>query len=1103
MLYWPAHLYGMNNGNAPVSYYSRMWVEYYILVAELQPDGVEANTFRCDMNGAPPVSSPQALLRQPALDPDGRQLAFVAAGDVWLVAIHGGTAERLTAHPARHYRPRFSPDGRQLLFAAGRDGAGDLYLFDLDGGPPRQITFQDEPCYPEDWASDGEAVFFSCDIEQMGQAIYRVSICGGTPAPIYLEPYEQLDQAAISPDGQMLAFVNRRERWWRRGPHPFSPNAIWLGPTRPDYQALRELAGPFGERFTYAGKLGWPLWSPDGQGLYVVCDCDGHENLWYIPLYDGTPRQITFFRDGRLLFPTIARRSGTIVCERGDGQLWQIDPTSGEAAPIPIRVRIDTKRTPVQIEHWSSGFSEVRLSPDGKKVALVARGDVFADFADKETDRELRQGPAFRITNTPAREWSITWTPDSRNLIYLSDRNGEVDLFSYDFETGTEVQLTHDGFPKLLPRIAPDGKAIAYIRNRMAIDVLAAIGEQPRELCRARFTVAADLCWSPDSRYLAFIAQDDRLFSNVYIVPTTGGEPRQITFLSNLGGGDLSWSPDGSFIIFTTEQYRLEAQIARVDLRPPQPIFRETAFERLFKKVNEEKTIDNAGDQADSAARATNPVSVSIVYEGIERRLRLLTPPQMNATAGPISPNGKDLLFLASVAGKADVWTLPLDEPRADQPPRQLTANAARKGWLQFAPDGRSFYYLEDGQLVSRRFPGGNEPNRLTLRAEVEVDFHRAKEQIFTEAWRELRDSFYDPTFRGQDWQTVRERFAPLIRAAQTTEELHTLINLMAGELRASHLGSGFYGWSSEDGFIGVLFAVEPLLHEGRLIVERILPDGPAALADEPPRPGEELVAVDGVRLNATVSLQKLLLRSSGRRVRLALRAHDSSEREIIVRPVPATAYQRLRYRDWVVTNERYVHQISNGRLGYVHIEEMSYDAYQQFLVDLDAETHNKAGVVIDVRYNSGGYTATFVLDVLMRRSALRSGFRDLGVTDASHLAGNRVLDRPTILVTNERSASNTEMLSESYRRLRLGKVVGRPTAGAVIWTYRIQLLDGAWLSLPRFYVVTPEGEELEGRGRPVDIEVRRPLGEWASGRDCQLEAAVQTLLKVVQRRRR
>lgn len=208
------------------------------------------------------MNTPSALLRQPALDPDGQQLAFITAGDVWLVSIEGGIAERLTAHPARHYQPRFSPDGQHLLFGAGRDGAGDLYVLNLAGGAPQQLTFQDEPCYPQDWASDGEAVYFTSDIEQMGYGIYRVGISGGTPAPIYLEPYEQLDQVAVAPDGQQLAFVNVRERWWRRGPHPSSPNEVWLGPAYPDYRALCQYAGPYGQRFRYAGKLGWRCGRP-------------------------------------------------------------------------------------------------------------------------------------------------------------------------------------------------------------------------------------------------------------------------------------------------------------------------------------------------------------------------------------------------------------------------------------------------------------------------------------------------------------------------------------------------------------------------------------------------------------------------------------------------------------------------------------------------------------------------------------------------------------------------------------------------------------------------------------------------------------------------
>jgi Tol biopolymer transport system component/C-terminal processing protease CtpA/Prc len=1084
-------------------------------------------------------STPRPYLRTPAVAPDGRQIAFVYAGDIWLADAAGGAAERLTAHQAYHFSPRFSPDGASVAFSSGRSGHGDIYVLPLAGGPVRQLTFHEVFCNVEEWAPDGQAIYFTSSREQRGPDIYRVALDGSTPAPVYAEPYESLGQVQASPDGAQLAFSNMRDRWWRRGPNPYAPGEIWVGPATPDYAALRLVAGPGRPNghpalvAPYAGRNAWPLWAPDGAGLYFVSDRDGTENLWLQPLAGGEPRQVTRFSDGRLLYPAIARRSGLIVFER-DARLWRLEP-GGEPEPIAIRVRGDAKHTPARVESWSRGFSELALSPDGKKVAFVARGEIFADFADKETDRELRQGPSFRVTDTFARESQVAWTPDSRGLVYISDRHGEDELYRYDFAARQETRLTDDLSPKRLPRVSPDGKWAAYISADEAVRLVSLAGEPARELCRARFVLSADLCWSPDSRWLAFMAHDELAFSNVWVVPAAGGEPRQISFLSNVDGGGLLWSPDGRFIVFTTEQHRAEAQLVRVDLRPPAPVFREGEFEKLFDEKRDKPAEERKPPQpvevevepqpapaeppeapgspagAEAAAEASPPqdgpppepapaeakdAPEPIVFEGVERRLRFLTPLQMNADAQAISPDGKDLLFLAVVAGKVNIWSLALDEPRGGQAPRQLTANDARKEQLQFTSDGRAFFYLEDGQIVSRKFPGGDGTVRLQARGEVNVDFHQDKLQIFGEAWRALRDSFYDPTFRGQDWAAVRAQFAPLAAGATTTEELHAIINLMVGELRASHLGSGFGGWGGSDGYTGILLDPAELL-AGRLRVERVVPDSPAALVEQPPRPGEYLRAVDGVEPGPGLSLDRLLRRSAGRRVRLTLadEAAGGRTREIFVRPVDAEEYATLRYRDWCLANEQYVARESDGRLGYVHIEQMSYAAYQQFLADLDAEAHGKAGVIVDVRYNSGGHTAPFILDLLTRRSTMRSGFRAGRGMDAGHLAGSRVLNKPTVLVTNERSASNTEMLSESYRRLGLGKVVGRPTAGAVIWTFGRRLLDGASLRLPRFYVVTPEGEDLEGRGRPVDVEVDRPVGEWASGRDRQLDAAVAALL--------
>jgi C-terminal processing protease CtpA/Prc len=321
----------------------------------------------------------------------------------------------------------------------------------------------------------------------------------------------------------------------------------------------------------------------------------------------------------------------------------------------------------------------------------------------------------------------------------------------------------------------------------------------------------------------------------------------------------------------------------------------------------------------------------------------------------------------------------------------------------------------------------------------------------------------------------------------------------MAGELRASHLGAYSPGGSpGQQGYLGLLFDHAEQAATGRLRVAAIIPDSPAALADNGAGigAGEELVAVDGVELGPDVSLDRLLQRTVGRRVVLRLApAAGGAAREVAVRPINAGAYDTLRYRAWVYANEAYVHGVSGGRLGYVHIRRMDDESYQQFLADLDSEAYSKAGVVVDVRFNPGGYTAFFILDVLARRSVLLKTFRDRPPVDAAYFHGSRLLNRPTILVINEESHSNAEIMAESYRRLGLGKVVGRPSAGAVIGTNNHQLIDGTMFRLPRIKSATPEGEDLEGTGRTVDIDVSLPLGEWARGIDRQLDAAVAALL--------
>jgi tricorn protease len=912
----------------------------------------------------------------------------------------------------------------------------------------------------------------------------------------------------------------------------------------------------------YAGLNRWPMWAPDGRGLYFISDRDGVENIWFQALAGEPARKLTSFGEGRLLWPSISHDGGTIVFER-DFRIWRFDLRGERVAPLDIRVRPDTKVAPARVQTYRDGVTEMALAPDGKKLAFVVRGEVFADFADKETDKEQRQGPAFRVTNNAFRDSGVTWSPDSRRMVYTSDRHGDEEVYRYDVLAHVETRLT-DGAkgapgPKHAPLYSPDGAWLAYACGNAEIRLLNTATDEDRAFVRADFVYSAHFDWSPDSKWLVFTAQDERSFSNLYVQRIDEQARRQISFLSNFYAGGPIWSPDGRFVIFTTHQYRDEAQIARVDLCPPAPLFREAEFEKLFEAkepraesqepkgasqrsnaegVERPQERKEAAEDAPTEVTAAEPQApsshdqpkpddakpqapspkphaapIEIVFEGIERRIRFLTPTQMDAGAWCISPDSRDLIFSATVAGKANLWTMPLDEPREDQPPRQLTFSPTIKRAAQFAPEGKSFYFIDGSQVVVRKFPNG-EQTQIPIIADVTVDFNQEKRQIFDECWRLLRDYFYDPTFRGLDWSAAREQFAPLAAGAQTSDDLRAILNLMVGELRASHLGalppSGIPGLH---GHLGLLFDDAEQAISRRLRVAGIIPDSPAAratfAAGQPTgadsrsiQVGDELLAVNGTVIEPGSNLDLLLQRTAGRRVLLRLSTRDGgTPREVAVRPITGRQYDDLRYRGWVYANEAYVHRVSAGRLGYVHIREMNYESYQQFLADLDAEAHSKEGIVVDARFNGGGHVATFILDVLSRRSVVLRSYRDRPPIDAGHLAGNRVLNKPTVLVINERSASNTEIFAEGYRRLSLGKIVGRPTAGAVIGTSDHRLLDGTAFRLPQIKAATTEGEDLEGTGRMVDVDVPLPMGEAARGRDRQLDAAVQTLLAQIDER--
>lgn len=1066
---------------------------------------------------APAVAKTRALpsLAEPALSPDGAEIAFVSGGDIWSVPATGGQARLLVTDPSTEARPVYSPDGSQLAFVSNRSGYANIYILTLATGALQRLTYAEVAESLDGWSRDGKWIYFTSganDVARQGD-IFRVAASGGTPLEVSRERYLAEFQSAPSPDGKSIALMARgisASQWWRNGSSHIDQTELWLKPVA--------AGAPYQRLLPSGARHAWPMWRPDGGAIYYMSDETGTENLWRLPLNGasgGKPEQVTRFTDGRVLWPFIAYDGKTIVFERNFA-IWSLDTATGQATQTPITLR-GAPAAAGEKRLNETSFDSLALSPDGRKAAIVAHGELFA-VSTKDG------GAAQRVTRTPGVERDPVWSADSRRLVYVSERDLSANLREYDFATGADRALTQGRARSTVPAFSPDGKMIAYVRDGKELRVIAMEGGKVAR-DTAIFTGALGAfdeslpVWSPDSRWLAFTVTDRKAFDNVHVIPAEGGMARPVSFLANgQTGSKIAWSPDGKFILVDTGQRSEDSRMLRIDLLPNTPKYKEDAFRDLFKPGenpgNPAVPTEGPSSKADAAkpdpkepakadakpaptAGAKKKIEpVRIVFEGIRERASFL-PLGMDVGYPVISPDGKTLLFRARQAGQTNFYTYNLDE-LAKEPavPVQLTSTRRPKDGGAFTPDSKEVFFLEGGGIVSNPVDTPK-PKPLSANAELDVDFDVEKTVVFEQAWGILDRGFYDPKFHGKDWDKLRQDWTPYIAGARTGDELRRNINLLIGELNASHSGirapDPAGPQPARAGDLGLRFDREAYEAGKGLVIREVVALGPAAI-EGGIKPGDTLLAVNGAALEPGVNLDLLLRSQAGKRVTLTL-SGPNGKREAVVRPVAGSVATGLLYRQWVNDRRAYVEKVSGGRLGYVHIADMSDASLAQLYIDLDAQNQGREGVVIDLRNNNGGYINGHAIDVFSRRNYLMMTARDRFPVPSRQNLGQRALGLPTVLVINESSLSDAEDFTEGYRALGLGKVVGKPTSGWIIYTGARSLIDGSNVRLPFIRVEDLRGQNMELNPRPVDINVDRPLGETVSGGDAQLDAAVKVLL--------
>ncbi len=1054
-----------------------------------------------------PTTASRLSFAEPGISPNGDEIAFVHGGDIWVVPARGGEAKLLVANPANESRPVYSPDGGRLAFVSNRAGSPDIWIMDLGDGSLRRLTFDDGAEQLDAWSPDGRWIYYSTtahDISGMSD-VYRVRSTGGTPMPVAADRYAAEFMAAPAPNADAVAIVGRGfglSQWWRKGRSHLDESELWIvrgdGSGAPRYEQVSQRGA----------KQQWPMWhggAANADELYFVSDRSGAQNLWVKPK-SGDARALTTFRDGRVMWPTITANGATIAFERDFG-VWTYDVASRAAREVPITVKGVAIGGGTEHLVLTTGLSDLAVSPDGKKLAFIARGEVFAaPSADG--------GDATRITRTSAAESQVAWAPDSRRLVYSSNRDGAWNLYLYDFASNAEATLTTGRTHSVSPRFSPDGKQVAFLRDGRELCVVSVDSKQVRVVAqgvfgRPPFFLERPIAWSPDGRWIAYLSGGTKLFMNAYIVPSVGGEARQVSWLSNTRATSLSWSGDGGFLLLDTGMRTEPGSLARVDLLPFSPKFREDQFTAMFRDETPGRTTPPAPVPSRPPTDSTRPDSsggrrpdakaVRIVFDGIRNRLSMV-PIGVDVGVQALSADGKQVVVTSNVAGQTNLFAYAFDEFATDPAvTRQVTTTPGNKSSVQFAADGKSVWFLEQGRIVNVTLES-RAVRQVAVRAEVDVDFAREKWDVFYQAWEYLNDNFYDPEFHGANWPAVRTAYAPRIAGAKTPDEMRRVLSLMIGEMNASHMGISAPpppgAPTAATGRLGLEFDRGMYEQRGQLRVTAVIPNAAAALS-EGIRVGDYVLAIDGTAIAPNVSLDSLLAFKVGRRVvvRVASDANGASAREVAVRPRSTAFEKQMLYRAWIDERRALVAKLSNGRLGYVHMFDMGGNALTQLNLDLDAEMHEKDAVVFDVRNNQGGFMNGYALDVLSRKPYVDMVRRGVPSVPGRPVLGQRALEKPTILITSQGTLSDGENFTEGYRTMKLGTVVGEATAMWDVYTGGGTMVDGTVVRLPFMRNAQLDNAALERAPRQVDIPVERPMGESYAGHDAQLERAVQELM--------
>jgi tricorn protease len=1050
------------------------------------------------------------LLRQPTIG--ATQIAFEYGGDLWIANRDGGEARRLTATPAVEANPQLSPDGRWVAFTSNRSGNPDVYVMAAEGGDPRRLTWHPSADQARGWSPDGRLVLFASNRNTAPATFSRLWTVPAEGGVERMLPAPMAIQGCYSPDGRRLVY-DRVSRWdsefrnYRGGQN--TPLTI-LDPLTHD-----ELRLP-NERTTDTQ----PVWL--GQTIYFLSDRDFAVNVWAFDPGGTAVRQVTHFKDADV--KSLSAGGGTLVIEQ-DGFLQLLNPATGAARKLAITVHGDF---PWAASRWTDvnrSISSAALSPTAKRALFEARGDIFTVPVDKGDARNLTRSPG-------AADRTPIWSPDGKQVAWFSDAGK-----GYRLQIGGQEGLTP---PREIPigeakfayaaEWSPDGKRIAFVDDHARIRVL--------ELASGTLSTAdtdgnllglgsIGITWSPDSKWLAYSKAFPNRFRRVVIWSLANGKATPVTdpladalspawdrngrLLYFLASTDLGLASGWANISSIDRRVTRGAYVALLRATDSTPFPPQSDEEAMAAAVPKPPAPPGAAPAPDSGARANQPAppatpkadsgGVRIDFDGLGRRILSLQVPVRDYR--DLSAGASGIVFLAEQIPLQPGVTLhkyELSKRKADV----FLAGVAR---FSLSGDGKKLLLQAAGQwsVVSTDAPPKPGDGRLQVALQTQLDPAREWAQIFDEAWRMERDFFYDPELHGADWTAVYARYSPLVPFVRHRADLTYILDQVGGELSVGHSFVGGGDFPLVDSTRVGLLGADLTLEGERWKIARIYtgeswnPELRAPL-DAPGlkvAAGNYILEINGTSLTAAQNPWSLLDGTAERQTVLRVNTRPVAEGSWTITVIPLRSENALRTRAWVEDNRRKVDSLSGGRLAYVWVPNTGGGGYASFNRYFFAQ-QDKAGAVIDERFNQGGLLDDYMVDY-MSRKPIGGVSNDApgGLEYPLPMAG---ILGPKVLLINELAGSGGDYFPWAFHQLKVGPLIGTRTwGGLVASSVPYPLVDGGTITAPSAAVFGLNGEwPAEGEGIPPDIEVPLDARSVAAGRDPQLERGVAEALKLL-----